>query len=178
MADTSRSLFRSFFTAVVLIQGIHVFEHIVQLVQVYLLGVPDDEALGLLGYLLRIQGTEEWLHLVFNAAYATALWLLLFPLRAYVPKPVPPWAFWVFAIFGAGLESWHVIEHGVIISHVIHNSGCPCPGIGDAALGITDTVLHFWYNAIAYLAALVPFVYLVHAPLESDSPVRRLSAGD
>jgi hypothetical protein len=31
----------------------------------------------------------------------------------------------------------------VIISRVIANGGCPCPGIGDAALSISDTVLHF-----------------------------------
>jgi len=176
MPGTARSLFRSCYTAVMIIQGIHVFEHIVQLIQVYLLDVPDDEALGVLGYLLRLQGTEEWLHLVFNAAYAMALWLLLFPLRAYVPQLVPVWAFWVFVIFGVGLESWHVVEHGVIIAHVIHNAGCPCPGIGDAALGITDTVLHFWYNAIAYLAALVPFVYLVQARSPADRAVNRSAA--
>ena len=53
-----------------------------------------------------------------------------------------------------------MIEHGVIIAHVIANGGCPCPGIGDAALGISDTVLHFYYTAITYLALLAPFWYV------------------
>ena len=35
-------------------------------------------------------------------------------------------------------------EHTVIIANVIRNDGCPCPGIGDRALDVSDTptVLH------------------------------------
>ena len=41
------------------------------------------------------------------------------------------------------------------------NHGCPCPGIGDAALGVTDTVLHFIYNAVVTSAIIVPFWFVV-----------------
>jgi hypothetical protein len=51
-----------FITAVVAIHGGHVVEHIVQLLQVTVFGVSDAKALGLLGYLLQFNGTEEWLH--------------------------------------------------------------------------------------------------------------------
>jgi hypothetical protein len=150
-------IFLPLFTAVVLIQGVHVVEHVIQLAQVYLFGVPDDDALGLLGYVFEFQGTEEWLHLVFNSTYLLALYALLMPMRRLVPASMPVWAFAVFAVGGAGLETWHVVEHSVIISNVIANDGCPCPGIGDAALGVTDTVLHFVYNAIAYAATVAAF---------------------
>jgi hypothetical protein len=153
-------VFRPFFIAVVAIQGIHVFEHIVQLVQVFVIGIPDDRALGLLGYVFQFQGTEEWLHLVFNVTYLSALLLLVRPLRRQVPDTVPRWAFAAF-LFGVGLEGWHNVEHAVIISNVVRNGGCPCPGIGDVALGITDTVLHFFYNTIAYGATLPAFVYYI-----------------
>jgi hypothetical protein len=149
------------FAGVVLIQGVHVVEHVIQLVQVYLLGVADDDALGLLGYVFQFQGTEEWLHLVFNISYLAALYALLVPLRRLTPGTVPAWAFWAFAVWGVGLESWHVVEHLVIIANVLRNSGCPCPGIGDRALGVTDTVLHFVYNAVAYAALLAPFWYVM-----------------
>jgi hypothetical protein len=43
------------------------------------------------------------------------------------------------------------------------NNGCPCPGIGDAALGVTDTVLHFIYNAVVTSAILVPFWYVARS---------------
>jgi hypothetical protein len=56
-----------------------------------------------------------------------------------------------------------MVEHGVIISHVIANGGCPCPGIGDAALGVSDTVLHFFYNALAYSGILLAYRYVLLA---------------
>ena len=162
MPGLSETAFRRLFFATVTVQGIHVFEHVIQLVQVFILGIPDDNALGLLGYVFQLQGTEEWLHLVFNATYLTALVLLVMPLRRLVPQTVPPWAFAVF-LSGVALEGWHNVEHIVIISNVIANSGCPCPGIVDAAVGVTDTVLHFFYNLIAYLSILPPLWYLTRA---------------
>jgi hypothetical protein len=162
MLRHSRSVFSRLFAAVVIVQGVHVFEHIVQLIQVFGLGVPEDEALGLLGYVFQFQRTEEWLHLVFNVTYLLALCTLVLPLRSLTPRPVPAWAFTMFVVGALGLETWHVVEHVVIISNVIRNNGCPCPGIGDAALGITDVVLHFFYNVVAYGATLPAFWFAVH----------------
>jgi hypothetical protein len=163
MGTGRRAILFPLFTGVVMVQGIHVIEHIIQLIQVFILGIPDDMALGLLGYVFQLQGTEEWLHLVFNAAYLAALYLLVLPLRDLVPNPLPAWAFAVFLGGAVGLESWHMVEHGVIIAHVIANNGCPCPGIGDLALGTTDTVLHFFYNAMTYAAVVLPYVLLRRA---------------
>ena len=158
-----------FYAAVVLIQGIHVVEHIIQLAQVTLFGVPDDDALGLLGYVFQFNGTEEWLHLVFNAAYVASLFVIVLTFhRMAGDRLLPGWAFTVLSA-GVALESWHMVEHLVIIWHVLRNSGCPCPGIGDRALDVTDTVLHFVYNAIAYAATVVPFWLLVRTP-ESAGP--------
>jgi hypothetical protein len=165
--DTSyyRSVAYPFFIAIVGIQGVHVFEHIVQLAQIYVFGVPNDQAFGLLGYVLRFDGTEEWLHLGFNVAYLTSLYLLVLPLRRLVPAIIPLRVFLAFVISGVGVESWHMVEHIVIISHIIANHGCPCPGIGDVALGVTDKVLHFFYNAISYSATVLPFSFVVrHRP--------------
>ena len=159
-----RTRFFHFYVAVVVIQGVHVVEHIIQLLQVYVYGVPDDDALGLLGYVFAFQGTEEWLHLAFNTAYVLSLCALVFPLRELaLRRVVPAWAFWVFLVGGVGFESWHLVEHLVIIANVVRNSGCPCPGIGDRALDVTDTQLHFVYNAIAYAATLAPLPSLLAA---------------
>ncbi len=149
--------FRKFYFTVVLVQGIHVIEHLIQLAQVHLFGVADDAAPGLLGYVFTFNGTEEWLHLAFNVANILSLFIVLFGvLGLYWLRLLSPSATAVFLMFGVVLEVWHVVGHGVIISKVIRNNGCPCPGIGDAALGITDTNLHFGYNVIAYGATLVP----------------------
>ena len=143
-----------FMTAVVAIQGGHVVEHIIQVVQVFVLGVAEDDALGLLGYLVQFNGTEEWLHLGYNTFYLVSLYALILPLHRVLPRR----AFLFFLVASVWVETWHMVEHGVIISHVIANSGCPCPGIGDAALGVSDTVLHLIYNALAYAGLLYAWV--------------------
>jgi hypothetical protein len=153
--------FLTFYATVVVVQGGHVIEHIIQLIQVYVLGIPDDEALGLLGYVFAFQGTEEWLHIVFNLLYWACLVIIAWRLIAERSPVVPRVALWAFLLFGVWLEGWHVIEHVVIISNVVANNGCPCPGILDSQLGVSDTVLHFGYNAIAYAATVLPFVYLL-----------------
>jgi hypothetical protein len=155
----SQTVFR-FMTAVVLIQGIHVGEHLIQLFQVYVFGVPEDDALGLLGYVFAFQGTEEWLHLVFNSLYLLALYVLVLPLWRAMPTIVPMFAFAAFA-FSVSLETWHMVEHGVIISNVIQNGGCPCPGIGDVALSTTDTILHLIYNTLAYVGLAIAFWFVL-----------------
>jgi len=151
-----------FLAAVVLIQGIHVGEHIIQLFQVYVFGVAEDNALGLLGYVFEFQGTEEWLHLVFNSLYLSALYILVLPLWHATPTIVPMLGFLVF-LFSVGLETFHVVEHGVIISNVIQNGGCPCPGIGDVALNTTDTILHLVYNVLAYVGLATAFCFTLRA---------------
>lgn len=175
MSGLLNAVFRPLFVAVVVVQGIHVIEHIIQLVQVFVLGIPDERALGILGYILQLQGTEEWLHLVFNVTFLSALVLLVVPLRAVVPEVVPRWAYAAF-LFAVSLEGWHNIEHAVIISNVLRNGGCPCPGIGDVALGITDTVLHFFYNAIAYSATVPAFVYYISRTRSARAPLLELAA--
>jgi hypothetical protein len=166
-APSSRILQRGpfwFLVGVVAVQSVHMFEHVLQLIQVMAWNVPDDEALGLLGHVFQLQGTEEWMHLFFNLALLTSLWLLLGPIRAASPSTVPRWAFLVYLFGAVGLETWHQVEHLVIIFRVVMNKGCPCPGIGDAVLGVTDTVLQFIYNGVVYAAMLVPFWFVVREP--------------
>ena len=152
-----------FMGAVVAIQGGHVVEHVIQVLQVFAFGVPEDDALGLLGYVLQFNGTEEWLHLGYNSLYLVSLYALIGPLWRITPAVLPTGVFWFFIAAGVWLETWHMVEHGVIISHVIANGGCPCPGIGDTALGVSDTVLHFFYNALAYAGIVLAYRYVLHA---------------
>ena len=163
-----------FMTAVVVVQGGHVVEHVIQLFQVFAFGVPERDALGLLGYVLQFNGTEEWLHLGYNTFYLLALYALILPLWRITPGVVPTWAFWFFIGASVWVETWHMVEHGVIISNVIANRGCPCPGIGDAALGLSDTILHFFYNALAYAGVVYAYVLIVRrrgAVLRGGTPL-------
>jgi hypothetical protein len=150
-----------FMSAVVVIQGGHVVEHVVQLAQVLVFGVAEDDALGLLGYVVQFNGTEEWLHLAYNGFYLLALYALILPLWRITPDVLPMRVFAFFVAASVWLETWHMVEHGVIISRVIANGGCPCPGIGDVALGLSDTILHFGYNVLAYAGVAVAYAYIV-----------------
>ena len=68
----------------------------------YVFGVADEDALGLLGYIIQFNGTEEWLHLAFNFTYLLCLFVLVVALREYVDLGViPPWSYFTFAIAGA-----------------------------------------------------------------------------
>jgi hypothetical protein len=154
--------FMVFFAALVVIQGVHMFEHVVQLLQVTVFDVAEDDALGLLGYVLAIQGTEEWLHLGFNGTYLLGLLALVVPLWRRVPTLLPMSAFAIFAA-GVALETWHGAEHAVIIANVLANDGCPCPGIVDSRAGISDTYLHFAYNAAVYAAVVATFAFVVRS---------------
>jgi hypothetical protein len=183
----SHSLARSFgqsvgfvglYWGVVIVQGIHLFEHVVQLFQVYALGIPDDDAFGLLGLVFKFNGTEEWLHLAFNVTYLVSLAVLFVGvLGLYFDGTFSSPVVIGYAVWGLGLETWHGVEHAVIIRNVVRNHGCPCPGIGDAALGVTDTQLHFVYNLLAYAGTIIPFMALWRAhriPLVGRWERRRL----
>jgi hypothetical protein len=143
------------------------------------LGVPDDEALGLLGYIYQFEGTEEWLHLVFNAVFLASLALIAASLlRSRAARSaIPMLATAAFLVFGVWLEGWHVVEHVVIISNVVANNGCPCPGIVDAELGVSDTILHFGYNTVAYAATAAPLWFLLRAA-RASIPLRSMDSGN
>ena len=74
-----------FFVAVVVVQGANLIEHIIQLLQVEVFGVPEDDAFGLLGYVVNFNGTEEWLHLGFNTAFLLSLCVLALGMQLMTP---------------------------------------------------------------------------------------------
>jgi hypothetical protein len=90
-----------------------------------------------------------------------ALYALILPLWRITPDVLPMRVFAFFVVASVWLETWHMVEHGVIISHVIANGGCPCPGIGDAALSVSDTVLHFFYNVLAYAGLVLAYLIVL-----------------
>lgn len=163
--------FRRFAAVVLGVQGIHVAEHVIQLLQIHVW--HSDNTLGLLGYVLELHGTAEWMHLGFNVAYLGALVVLAVGLRDLVRAGtlgVRPYAGFLAA--GLALETWHCVEHSVITYHMVRNGGgCPCTGILDPVLGVMDAQLHMAYNTIAYAGTLLPFVWMrrhAGAPARTD----------
>jgi hypothetical protein len=167
------SRFFPFFVAVVVIQGIHVIEHIIQLLQVTVFDVPGEKAFGLLGYVINFNDTAEYMHFVFNAAYLLSLYVIVLGVHELVISgAVPRSAFRAFLVFGVGVETWHMAEHVVILYHLIQNTGCPCTGIGDQVIGVMDIQLHFAYNTVAYAGTVTAF-WFVHKARARGTPGRR-----
>lgn len=154
--------FRRFTVGVAVVQGVHVFEHVLQLLQIHVWHTHNT--MGLLGYVLQLQGTAEWLHLVFNLTYLASLVVLAIGWRQQVRQGLLDGrAYATFLVIGLALETWHSVEHAVIVRNILRNDGCPCPGILDPVLGVMDAQLHFGYNAVAYVGTLIPVVSLACA---------------
>ena len=60
LMKSTRRMFVPFFVGVVVIQGFHVIEHIVQLIQVYVFDMADDDAFGLLGLIFHPNGKHVY----------------------------------------------------------------------------------------------------------------------
>lgn len=149
---------------VLLVQGVHVIEHVIVLGQVYLAGTSVPQAHGLLGIAFEIRGNTAWLHLGFNLLYGMLLYLVawhLWPLRRTV---IPMWAWVYFATVGLALQTWHVAEHVVMIRNELANAGCPCDGVVDSDLGVPGPVLHLAYNGATYLGLLVAAWFVLRRP--------------
>ncbi len=138
----------SLFLLVIGIQGFHVVEHIVLVIQVSALGMSLDEAHGLLGARVDF----EWLHLAYNTTFlATMVLLVAYGLRhrdALAAATSPPG----LALAGAvGLQTYHVAEHIIRIVQYLHSGCTPCVGL------IGQVVPFIWPHLFFGLIAYIPF---------------------
>lgn len=153
------SLGRGAFLALVLFQGFHELEHIIQVLQRYVLGIPNGN--GLIGSLADI----EPVHFAYNSFYLALL------LVAYVGLGLrrEPRRYGVFVFIGltaaVGIQSWHEIEHVLkfaqyLTLHVNGTGGIFGDGPGGIVRLVPVPILHFVYNTFAYLPAVLAFFRL------------------
>lgn len=129
------STLRTVFLTALVVQSLHMVEHVAQVVQKFILGSPH--AHGFLGAL-----DLEWVHLLYNVAlfapmYAILLWGWQHLKRLEIDR--------VFV--GLGLfQGYHLIEHVTKVVQHIERGVQGTPGI----LGHLIPViwLHFWINFI------------------------------
>lgn len=145
----------------------HQFEHLVQVVQLHVLGQSPAEAHGAVGRL-----DIEWVHFIWNTGILVVALLIVvrFGFRSN------PWL-WV-ALAYAG---WHQVEHTVLLAGYLATGTEGLPGLFAAGglvaggLPLARADLHFLYN-IAETAPLVA-AYLVERRRAMLSQPRRVSAG-
>ncbi len=125
--------------ALLVVQSLHMFEHVAQVIQRFALG--HEQAHGVLGALFDF----EWVHFVFNASLEGAIVVLFFWCRQRDPRRAP------FALIGGmWFQGYHFLEHVVKMYQYY------VLGIAEAPKGILGYVfpliwLHFFLNLIALL---------------------------
>jgi hypothetical protein len=162
MAFGSGSVALSYLFLLILgIQGFHVIEHIVLVVQIEAFGLGLAEAHGLLGARVDF----EWLHFWYNLSFLVALVLLLVFGPRGAGGAVRPARWVVPALLGAALlQSYHVGEHTVRMVQYYRSDCTPCLGL------IGQVVPFFWphlfFGLIAYLPMVAAyFAFGLHRPL-------------
>lgn len=156
---TSRAL--TVFLALVLVQGFHEIEHVAQVGQRMLLGIPDGN--GLLGSLTDI----EPLHFAYNSLYLALLVsvFVMLGLQRDGPSERGPLVAGLVT-FALAFQMWHELEHVFkLVQYLVldTNGTGGILGRGPGALLplFPIPLLHLGYNTIAYLPALIAFIALV-----------------
>lgn len=158
---------RIFFALLLVVQAGHLIEHAVQLTQLYVWGVPKQQAHGVVGAL-----DIEWVHFAWNLMVLGAVILVAYWFRSN------PWV-----MIALVLASWHQIEHTYII-WVYLTTGVPgTPGLlskGGKILGglpIPRPVLHALYNVAEVIPLAVGFILAKRQSETEDQASEVASSG-
>lgn len=156
---SSRAL--TVFFALVLLQGFHELEHVVQVIQRYFLGIPNGN--GLVGSLADV----EPVHFVYNSLYLGLL-IAVFVLLGLHRDGASPYGRLVAGLitFALAFQMWHELEHVFKLTQyfalqVNGTGGIFGQGPGALAPMFPIPWLHLAYNTVAYLPALIAFGLLV-----------------
>jgi hypothetical protein len=119
-------------------QTAHLLEHVVQVIQIYVLGLSGPNARGVVGQL-----DIEWVHFIWNAWVFVALAVLMPRFRTNT------------LLLGVTIfAGWHLIEHCVMIATYLRTGIAGTPGLLSAGglifggLPIARPALHFLYNLV------------------------------
>lgn len=142
-------------------QGFHELEHVVQVVQRYVLGVPNGN--GIAGSVADL----EPVHFAYNTIYFA---LLVYAVIVFLPlrytRQVIAWRLLVLAL---SLQTWHEFDHILkMIQYLqLHVNGTGGVfGLGPGALVPLFSLpwLHLAYNTASFLPALIAGILLRRSP--------------
>lgn len=130
----------------------HWAEHLVQAFQIYVLGWPVPESLGLLGMIYPWLVKSELLHYGYALVMLVGIWVLR---KGFVGQSYTWWmvAFWI--------QFWHHIEHFIlqiqaIAGENLFNSPVPMSLV---QLVIPRVELHLIYNSIVFIPMVIGMYY-------------------
>jgi hypothetical protein len=136
----------------------HWVEHLLQGLQIYVLGWPVPEARGALGMFFPGLITSEILHYGYAVVMLAGLWMLR---SGFTGKADRFWwmtAFWI--------QFFHHIEHALLQAQVILGQnlmGRPVP-TSLVQLWVPRVELHLFYNTIVFIPMTIAMYYHLFPP--------------
>lgn len=138
----------------------HWAEHVVQAVQIWGLGWPRAEALGVLGVPFPWLVSSEALHYGYALVMLIGLWVLR---HGFVGRGRKWWmaSFWI--------QAWHHLEHFILLAQAVigvNLLGNAVP-VSIVQLMVPRVELHLFYNVAVFLPMVVA-VYLHLRPSQAE----------
>jgi hypothetical protein len=130
----------------------HWLEHLLQAVQIYMLGWPRQRALGALGMLYPWLVSSEWMH------YAYAL-IMLAGLIVLLPGMFGLASVWWRVALA--IQTWHHLEHALLLGQVLTMHplfGAAVP-TSLAQLLFPRVELHLFYNVVVTVPMLIAMYF-------------------
>ena len=131
----------------------HWAEHLLQAVQIYVLGWPVPEARGALGLLFPWVIKSETLHYGYALVMLAGLWMLRSGFTGKVDR------FWWMVAFG--IQFFHHVEHALLQAQAVLGQNLlarPVP-TSLVQLWVPRVELHLFYNTIVFIPMMIAIYY-------------------
>ena len=145
----------------------HWVEHLVQAFQIYVLGWPRPQSLGVIGQFWPWVFQAEWLHYVYALVMLIGIWVLK---DGFVGREKKWW------MISFALQFWHHIEHGLLQGQYLIGKnifGLPVP-TSILQLWFPRVELHLFYNTIVFVPMAIGMYYHLF-PTPEDKAQHRCS---
>ncbi len=141
----------------------HWAEHLFQAFQIYVLGWPPPQALGLLGMFYPWLVRSEVMHYGYAIVMLAGLWIFRSGFTGVKDR-----RWWTIAL---GIQFFHHIEHFLLITQATlgHNFfGRPVP-TSILQIWFPRVELHLFYNTIVFIPMVIGMYYHLFPPAEERS---------
>jgi hypothetical protein len=139
----------------------HWGEHLVQAFQIYVLGWPRPESLGILGLWYPWLVKAELLHYSYALVMLGGIWILRTGFKG------SSYTWWMISF---GIQFWHHIEHGLLQGQVIigqNLANAPVP-MSMIQFIIPRVELHLIYNSLVFIPMIIGMYLHMFPPVGEE----------
>ena len=143
----------------------HWAEHLLQTLQIYLLGWPVPDARGAIGYFFPMLVSSELLHYGYALVMLAGLWALRTGFTGLEDR-----RWWTVAL---GIQFFHHVEHFLLQGQYLLGQNLfdrPVP-TSIAQLWVPRVELHLFYNTIVFIPMAVAMYFHMFPPVREKRPM-------